>query len=160
MRFKILSLFAAMTVLAACSTAPKTAETTASNSTAAPAETATLTPEQELQQVVGDRIFFALDKSDISGEAQATLARQADFAKKYPQLTFTLEGNCDDRGTREFNLALGERRATATKNALVALGVDASRLKTISYGKERPSVVGEDEAAWSKNRNTITVINQ
>jgi peptidoglycan-associated lipoprotein len=157
MRFKILGLFAAMTVLAACSSTPT--NTGASSGAATASSEASLTPDQELKQQVGDRIFFAFNKTDVSTEAQATLERQASFAKKYPQLTFTVEGNCDDRGTREYNLALGERRATADKNALVALGVDGSRLKTISYGKERPSVVGENEAAWAQNRNAITVIN-
>jgi peptidoglycan-associated lipoprotein len=157
MRFKILGLFAAMTVLAACSSTPT--NTGASSGVAAASTETSLTPDQELKQQVGDRIFFEFNKSGISTEAQATLERQAAFAKKYPQLTFTVEGNCDDRGTREYNLALGERRATADKNALVALGVDDSRLKTISYGKERPSVIGDNEAAWAQNRNAITVIN-
>jgi len=146
-----------MTILAGCHT---NAPSTASTGGEATSETgSTLSPQDELKQQVGDRIFFEFNKSDISTDAQAILARQADFTKKYPQLTFTIEGNCDERGTREYNLALGERRATADKDALVALGVDAGRLKTISYGKERPSVAGHNEAAWAQNRNAITVIN-
>jgi peptidoglycan-associated lipoprotein len=157
MRFKILGLFAAMTVLAACSSNSTGNEAASGQSGAS--TTSALTPDQELKQQVGDRVFFAFNKSNISAEAQGTLERQAAFAKKYPQLTFTIAGNCDDRGTREYNLALGERRATADKNAMAALGVDGGRLKTISYGKERPSVVGENEAAWAQNRNAITTIN-
>ena len=158
MRLRLLGLVATMTVLAGCHSAPTTTAQTG-GTTEAPPPAATLSPADELKQQVGDRVFFAFDKSDISTDAQAILARQADFTKKYPSLTFTIEGNCDERGTREYNLALGERRATADKDALVALGVDAGRLKTISYGKERPAVAGHDEAAWAQNRNAITVIN-
>jgi peptidoglycan-associated lipoprotein len=160
MRFKILTLVAAAALLAACDTTPKATDTGAAAGTAntfTPAATDG-TPAAELVQV-GDRVFFAFDKSDISGESRAILERQSAFTKKYPQLTFTIEGHCDERGTREYNLALGERRATAAKNALVALGVQASRLQTISYGKERPAVVGSNEAAWAQNRRAVTVIN-
>jgi peptidoglycan-associated lipoprotein len=147
-----------MTVLAGCHSAPTTTADTGGTSTGS-TPSASLTPQQELTQQVGDRVFFAFDKSDISSDAQAILGRQADFTKKYGSLTFTIEGHCDERGTREYNLALGERRATAAKNALVALGVDAGRLKTISYGKERPAVDGHNEAAWAQNRRAVTVIN-
>jgi peptidoglycan-associated lipoprotein len=162
MRFKILTLFAAMTALAACESAPTDTGAKGGAATAAPAApapAATVDPNTELKTQVGDRVFFAFDKSDITTEAKAILERQAAFAKKYPQLTFTLEGHCDERGTREYNLALGERRATAAKNALVTLGVATSRLQTISYGKERPAVVGSNEAAWAQNRRAVTVIN-
>lgn len=112
----------------------------------------------ELQNQVGDRVFFATDSSELSAEAKATLDAQAQFAQRYPTLTFTLEGHADERGTREYNLALGERRAAAARNYLTALGVDASRITTISYGKERPEVPGDNEAAWAQNRRTVTVI--
>jgi peptidoglycan-associated lipoprotein len=148
-----------MTALAACHSAPTTTASTGGGEMAS-TPSATLSPQDELKQQVGDRIFFAFDKSDISSDAQAILSRQADFTKKYPDLKFTIEGHCDERGTREYNLALGERRATADKNALVALGVDAGRLKTISYGKERPAVDGHNEAAWAQNRRAVTVIDQ
>ncbi len=104
-------------------------------------------------------MFFDFDKSTIKPEGQQTLQRQADWLKKYPNVTVTVEGHCDDRGTREYNLALGERRATAVQRALVALGVQANRVKTISYGKERPAVLGDNEAAWAQNRRGVTVIN-
>ncbi len=160
MRFKILSLVAATALLAACQHKPQEQAAAASTTTETPSvQTATLSPQDELKTQVGDRIFFSFDKSDISAEARAILERQAAFAQKYPNLTFTVEGHCDDRGTREYNLALGERRATSDKKALIALGVAAGRLQTISYGKERPAVVGDDEAAWAQNRRAVTVIN-
>jgi peptidoglycan-associated lipoprotein len=161
MRVKILTLAAAMTVLAACADKPaNNAGAAGGPTTAAPSAVAATTDlAKTWKNVVGDRIFFDLDKSNISPEAKAILERQAAFAKTNAQLTFTVEGHCDERGTREYNLALGERRATADKNAIVALGVQASRLQTISYGKERPAVVGSNEAAWAQNRRAVTVIN-
>jgi peptidoglycan-associated lipoprotein len=113
----------------------------------------------ELKSQVGDTIRFGYDSSDISSEARLILDRQAGFMRKYPNLTFSIEGHCDERGTREYNLALGERRATAAKNALVSLGVNGQRLTTISYGKERPVAIGSNEAAWAQNRRAVTVIN-
>lgn len=159
MRLRLLGLVATMTVLAGCHSAPTTTADNSGSGTTNNNGGTILTPQQELTQQVGDRVFFAFDKSDISSDAQAILGRQADFTKKYATLNFTIEGHCDERGTREYNLALGERRATAAKNALVALGVDAGRLKTISYGKERPAVDGHNEAAWAQNRRAVTVIN-
>ncbi len=160
MREKILTLVAAAALLAACDTTPKATDVAGGAAVQSPPpQAATITPADELKNQVGDRIFFAFNKSDISGESKAVLDRQSAFTKKYPQLTFTIEGHCDERGTREYNLALGERRATSTKNALVALGVQASRLQTISYGKERPAVVGSNEAAYAQNRRAVTVIN-
>ena len=96
--------------------------------------------QQDLAATAGDRVFFAYDRSDISSEAQQILQRQAEWLKRYPNVAVTIEGHCDERGTREYNLALGERRAQAVKNVLVALGIPAARISTISYGKERPSV--------------------
>ena len=107
---------------------------------------------------VGDRVFFALDQSDLSPEAQQTLRRQAEWLRRYAAVTVTIEGHADERGTREYNLALGDRRAAAVKNFLVAAGIPAQRLQTITYGKERPAVVGSNEAAYSKNRRAVTTI--
>ncbi len=115
--------------------------------------------QQDLEASAGDRVFFAFDRSDITPEAQQILARQADWLRRYPNVTVTIEGHCDERGTREYNLALGERRAQAAKNVLVASGVPASRISTISYGKERPIVVGSNEEAWAQNRVAITTVN-
>jgi peptidoglycan-associated lipoprotein len=109
---------------------------------------------------VGDRVFFTLNESNVSSEARATLDRQAAWLKKYSSVSVTVEGHCDERGTREFNLALGDRRATAVKNYLVAAGINASRVKTISYGKERPAVLGSNEQAWAQNRRGVTVVMQ
>ena len=115
--------------------------------------------QQDLEASAGDRVFFAFDRSDISTEAREILTRQADWLRRYPNVTVTIEGHCDERGTREYNLALGERRAQAVKNVLVALGIPASRITTISYGKERPIVVGSNEEAWAQNRVAITTVN-
>ncbi|WP_262691043.1 peptidoglycan-associated lipoprotein Pal [Kordiimonas aestuarii] len=111
-----------------------------------------------LTNYAGDRIFFAYDSSELSAEARGTLAKQAEWLKHFPRVDVTVEGHCDERGTREYNLALGERRATAVKNYLIARGVPASRLKTISYGKERPAVVGNGESTWSQNRRGVLVV--
>ncbi|MGC2203500.1 MAG: peptidoglycan-associated lipoprotein Pal [Stellaceae bacterium] len=115
--------------------------------------------QQDLEASAGDRVFFAFDRSDISPEARQTLERQAEWLRRYPNVTATIEGHCDERGTREYNLALGERRAQAAKNVLVALGIPASRISTISYGKERPAVVGSTEEAYAQNRRAVTVVN-
>ena len=113
--------------------------------------------EDFVATVSSDRIFFDTDKSDVDVQDQATLQSQAAWLSKYPQKRVTIEGHCDERGTREYNLALGERRANAAKNAMVALGVDATRITTISYGKERPDATGSDEEAFAKNRRAVTV---
>ncbi len=107
--------------------------------------------------VSSDRIFFDTDSSDVDAEDQTTLGSQAAWIARYPNVRVTIEGHADERGTREYNLALGERRANATKNALAALGVSPARITTISYGKERPDALGSDESAWSRNRRAVTV---
>jgi peptidoglycan-associated lipoprotein len=115
--------------------------------------------QQDLEASAGDRIFFAFDRSDISPEGREILTRQADWLRRYPNVTVTIEGHCDERGTREYNLALGERRAQAAKNVLVAAGIPAARISTTSYGKERPAVVGSTEEAYAQNRRAVTVVN-
>ncbi|MFC4347900.1 peptidoglycan-associated lipoprotein Pal [Kordiimonas lipolytica] len=113
-------------------------------------------PGQEgLTAYAGDRVFFEYDSSEITAEARATLSKQASWLIRHPRVRVSVEGHCDERGTREYNLALGERRATAVKNYLIALGVPASRMNTISYGKERPAVVGNGESTWSQNRRGV-----
>jgi peptidoglycan-associated lipoprotein len=114
--------------------------------------------QADLVANVGDRVFFELDRSDITQEGRATLGRQAEWLKKYPNVSVTVEGHADERGTREYNLALGERRATAVKNYLVANGIPSNRIQTVSYGKERPAVLGSDESAWAQNRRGVTVV--
>ncbi len=114
--------------------------------------------QEDLSTNVGDRVFFGYDRYDVSDEARAVLDKQASWLNQYSSLNITIEGHCDERGTREYNLALGERRANAVKNYLVALGVAPSRISTISYGKERPAVVGASDSAWSQNRRGVTVV--
>jgi peptidoglycan-associated lipoprotein len=111
-----------------------------------------------LAQAGTDTVFFDTDSYDVDAEDQATLSRQAQWLAKYPNVSVTIEGHCDERGTREYNLALGERRANAAKNYLVSVGVPASRISVISYGKERPLATGSDEAAWAQNRRAVTVV--
>jgi peptidoglycan-associated lipoprotein len=115
--------------------------------------------QQDLAATAGDRIFFAFDSAEITPEAQLILQRQAEWLKRYPNVSATIEGHADERGTREYNLALGERRAQAARNVLVALGISPSRLSTISYGKERPAVPGSTEEAYAQNRRAVTVLN-
>ena len=113
--------------------------------------------EDFVATVSSDRIFFDTDSADVDGADQATLQSQATWLGKYPDKRITIEGHADERGTREYNLALGERRANATKNALVALGVSTARITTVSYGKERPEATGSDEEAYARNRRAVTV---
>ncbi|KUR74946.1 peptidoglycan-associated lipoprotein Pal [Novosphingobium sp. FSW06-99] len=110
-----------------------------------------------LASVISDTVHFDTDKYGIDGESEGILRSQAQWLARYPGKAITIEGHCDERGTREYNLALGERRANAAKNYLIGLGVDASRINTISYGKERPVALGSDEAAWAKNRRAVTI---
>jgi peptidoglycan-associated lipoprotein len=170
MSVRFISVLAAVLLLAACQTAPemtkKAAGTGGAATTTAPATTTEqgampgVTPgtEQDLVANVGDRIFFDFDKSDIRADARERLDSWASWLNKYPQVTAVIEGHCDERGTREYNLALGERRANAAKSYLVAKGIDPKRLQTISYGKERPAVVGSNEAAWAQNRRAVLVV--
>ncbi len=110
-----------------------------------------------IANISSDRIFFDTDKSDVDSEDQATLASQAEWLKRYPDVRITIEGHADERGTRDYNIALGARRANSAKNALAALGVDAARISTVSYGKERPEALGSTEADWARNRRAVTV---
>ena len=157
MNLRRLSLIAGLLLLAACAQNPEQKATTGGGGTATASNIVPGSP-QDFQQNVGDRVFFDFDKSVIKPEGQTTLQRQADWLKKYANVAVTIEGHCDERGTREYNLALGARRANAARNALVALGIPASRVKTISYGKDRPVVVGSNEAAWAQNRVSISVV--
>lgn len=105
---------------------------------------------------VGDRVYFDLDQYRLTGDAQAVLRRQAAWLSSYPNVNILVAGNCDERGTREYNLALGERRASVVKSFLVDLGVDPARIQTVSYGKERPIALESNERAWAQNRNGFT----
>ncbi len=108
---------------------------------------------------VGDLVYFSSDSSDLTPEAQGILQKQAQWLKQYSQFTITVEGHADERGTREYNIALGARRATTVRNYLAQNGINAARLRTISYGKERPVAVCDDISCWSQNRRAQTVLN-
>lgn len=113
---------------------------------------------QDFALNAGDRVFFDTDSSELTQTAQATLAKQASWLQQYPRYNVTVEGHADERGTREYNFALGARRAEATKDYLVARGIPASRIHTISYGKERPVATCNDISCWSQNRRAVTVL--
>ena len=113
---------------------------------------------QDFAVNAGDRVFFDSDFSDLNQTAQATLAKQANWLQQYGRYNVTVEGNADERGTREYNFALGARRAETTKDYLVARGIPASRIRTISYGKERPVASCNDNSCWSQNRRAVTVL--
>jgi peptidoglycan-associated lipoprotein len=106
----------------------------------------------------GDRVFFETDSTDLTSTGQATLDKQAEWLNRYSRYSFTIEGHADERGTREYNFALGARRAEAAKNYLISRGVAAGRIRTVSYGKERPVAVCDDISCWSQNRRAVTVL--
>jgi peptidoglycan-associated lipoprotein len=108
---------------------------------------------------VGDIVYFTTDSTDLSPEARQTLQKQVQWLRQYPQFTITIEGHADERGTREYNIALGARRATSVRKFLSRNGINASRIRTISYGKERPVAVCDDISCWSQNRRAQTVLN-
>lgn len=137
-------------MLAGCATQSKVDETQAGPAVPGSAE--------DLRQNVGDRVFFDYDSYSLTAASQATLERQAEWLRTYSNVKVTIEGHCDERGTREYNLALGARRANAAKNYLVGLGIPSHRVDTISYGKERPEQLGSNESAWSQNRRSVTVV--
>ena len=115
--------------------------------------------QEQLVAMIGDRVFFGFNSAALNENAQRTLRSQAGWLQEHSHVTVAIEGHCDERGTREYNLARGERRANAVRNYLVSLGVDAGRISTISYGKEHPEYLGSNEASWSKNRRAVTVVN-
>ena len=167
MRFKLITMIAAAFLLAACETSEDVemaADTTTSattSTTTAPVAIAGPTPgsQEHLVVNVGDRVFYDFDKSDLRPEARATVEALAVWMSNYPATTISLEGHADERGTREYNLALGERRANSIRDYLVALGIGPNRLSNISYGKERPAVLGSTEEAWAQNRRGVFVVN-
>jgi peptidoglycan-associated lipoprotein len=156
---KMLGLAAAVLLLAACSSNPPAPSAGGVGPAGGAGGRYAPGSQQDLAATAGDRVFFAYDQADISAEGQQILQRQAQWLQRFPRVSVTIEGHCDERGTREYNLALGERRATAVKNVLVALGIPASRIQTISYGKDRPIVVGSDEGGYAQNRVGITTVN-
>ena len=115
--------------------------------------------QEDLIVNVGDRVFFGYDSSDLDSDALELLQDQVAWLKQNSDVTVTIEGHCDERGTREYNLALGEKRAQSVKNYLIGLGINPDRVSTISYGKERPAVVGSNDGAWAQNRRSVTLVN-
>ena len=115
--------------------------------------------QEDLIVNVGDRVFFGYDSSDLDSDALELLQDQVAWLKQNSDVSVTIEGHCDERGTREYNLALGEKRAQAVKNYLIGLGINPDRVSTISYGKERPAVVGSNDGAWAQNRRSVTLVN-
>ena len=115
--------------------------------------------QEDLIVNVGDRVYFSFDSYELDDDAKELLQDQAAWLKQYNKTSITIEGHCDERGTREYNLALGEKRAQAVKNYLNSLGIASSSLSTISYGKERPAVIGSNDAAWGQNRRSVTRVN-
>ena len=115
--------------------------------------------QEDLIVNVGDRVFFGYDSSDLDSDALELLQDQVAWLKQNSDVSITIEGHCDERGTREYNLALGEKRAQSVKNYLIGLGINPDRVSTISYGKERPAVVGSNDGAWAQNRRSVTLVN-
>jgi len=160
MRNTILAL-AAVATLAACASRPEPTPTGPTGPTTPPVtQPSGPTPgsAEDFRVSVGDRVFFGYDRFDLSAEARSVLERQAAWLRQYPNVRVLVAGNCDERGTREYNLALGARRAAAARDYLVSLGIAANRIETVSYGKERPLDARANEEAWSVNRNAHTNI--
>ena len=139
--------------LGACANNP------ADNAQANAAGSAAPGSQQDFVVNVGDRVFFETDSTELTPQARATLDKQAQWLTNYNRYSFTIEGHADERGTREYNLALGARRAQVTRDYLVSRGIQAQRMRTISYGKERPVAVCDDISCWSQNRRAVTVLN-
>ena len=159
--------------VAACATTPKdSADSSGSGSSSSESDVSsegTITEtsgsgivsgsQEDLIVNVGDRVFFGYDSSDLDSDALELLQDQVAWLKQNADVSVTIEGHCDERGTREYNLALGEKRAQAVKNYLIGLGINPDRISTISYGKERPAVVGSNDGAWAQNRRSVTLVN-
>ena len=162
MRIKLLMVLAASLMLAACGSSDRDSAATTSGSSVTGSTTTSAGPapgsQEQLVQQVGDRVFFDTDRSELKPQARSTVEALAAWMNEHPGVALTIEGHCDERGTREYNLALGERRANAVRDYLVALGISGNRLGTISYGKERPAVPGSSESAWAQNRRSVFVV--
>lgn len=152
----LISVAVAGLTLAGCASTTQSASTSTSTGSAAAATTSS--SAQYLVQNVGDRVFFQTDQSNLDGSARATLRNQAQWLSQNSSVNLIIEGHADERGTREYNLALGARRANAVRDFLISEGVNGSRLQTISYGKERPVSLCSEEACWSKNRRSVATI--
>ena len=173
MRFSLVTTFAAALLLAACSTPSEEASTTSGSGTSGTGTTSQSTDSTASQTIpgpapgsmeqltveVGDRVFFDYDAYNIRADQRGTVEALAAWLETYPSVTLTIEGHADERGTREYNLALGERRANSVRDYLVALGINPARLSSVSYGEERPAVLGSNDSAWAQNRRGVFVVN-
>ena len=159
MRMTFLSVLAVVVLVAGCSS--DDAATGAQGSTVSTGSQTGPVPgtQADLNQTVGDRAFFDTDQYNLRPDARALVERWAAWLQQYPNVSTTVEGHADERGTREYNLALADRRANSARDYLVALGVAPTRIATISYGKERPAVPGSSEAAWQQNRRAVMLVN-
>ena len=178
---RLIAIFSAAFLLAACETASTTSSDSASDSASSSASGASsasasssssdtsasssssssddaMTPTEKLARV-GNTVYFDFDSAALGYDAQVTLSRQLAFLQLNPEAVVVIEGHADERGTREYNLALGDRRASAARDYLLAKGIDAARIRTVSYGKERPAMSGSNETSWAKNRRAATVLN-
>lgn len=157
MKLRVLTVVALAAALAACESDSNVRENTTGGGMTSQA---TIVPgsQADLEANVGNRVFFDFDRYSLSSTAIATLNKQAAWMKRYGSVKVTIEGHADERGTREYNLALGERRANSIKNYLVSQGITADRLATVSFGKERPAAVGSGDAIWSQNRRGVTTV--
>lgn len=182
---RLIAIFSAAFLLAACETASTTSSDSASDSASSSASGASsasasssgsssssdtsasssssssddaMTPAEKLARV-GNTVYFDFDSAALSYDAQVTLSRQLAFLQLNPEAVVVIEGHADERGTREYNLALGDRRASAARDYLLAKGIDAARIRNVSYGKERPAMSGSNETSWAKNRRAATVLN-
>ena len=155
MKISALGALAAVALTAACAATPDTSATSGTTGSSSGPMSGS---QEDLVASVGDRVFFALNASSLQPEGRGTLDRQAAWLGKYPANNVQIAGNCDERGTEEYNIALGARRASADRDYLVARGVSAGRISTISFGKDRPTALGSDEGAWQQNRNAITSV--
>ena len=158
MKKTALALVSALLLLSACDSSSSNDGSAGGAGSGAPGTGSGILGQAADGSSVSDRVFFATDSSVVEADGQAALDKQAAWLKGNSNVNVTIEGHADERGTREYNIALGERRATAVKSYLVSQGVPANRINTISYGKERPAVTGNDESAWSQNRRGVTVI--
>jgi len=169
MQRRLVAAFSGLLLLTACGTSQETQPTTSTGAgmTAPSQSRGTSTAvgqyrpgsQEELAQTIGDRLFFGTDQHNLDSEGRARAEAWAGWLRKYPNVSATIEGHADERGTREYNLALGERRANSIRDYLSAQGIPSGRLRTISYGKERPAVLGSSEQAWSQNRRGVLTVN-
>jgi len=175
MLFRAACLFALVAVVGACETSSEDGATSSTSGAGGAGSGAaasggagmsgsdsvtreSVLPVKEALVDVGDRVYFGYDQYDLSAQARTTLEQQAALLRKHPATNIIIQGHCDERGTREYNLALGERRASSAKDYLVALGISPARIRTVSFGEERPAAIGSTESAFAQNRRAVTVV--